>query len=138
VDSSRPLEDRGCESRQLNGISAPPPSAEPTDRDRERARHRGVGTFVTIDGKIYIPMGGGYSASGMSVQAVTWADRLLDYARRWQRALTADAAAVLVEMNAKTGRSLAELHLALEFEQRTMSVVERQVPAKFSQYSLKF
>ena len=122
----------------LKGILPSHPSSEPTDAQRAIARRNGVGTFITIDGKVFGAMGGGYVTTGMSVQAVQWADRLVWYAGEWQRTLIADGENVIRAVNAQTKNVLTELQLSLVFENRTMFVVERQVSTKFDQFSINF
>jgi hypothetical protein len=108
---------------------------QPTRKEREQLRKAGAtAPFQTRDGTIYLMLGGGYATSGMSIDAVTWGDRLLNMAWHLEDDFKVNAEKAVEMVKTATGTALTELQLHLNIfeEEGCLQVVEKQTKVGFA------
>jgi hypothetical protein len=111
---------------------------EPTEKERSAARHRGVNLLTQIDGKVFMPLGGGQSASGINSEAVRMADYLFFVAGGWARDFEKNADEIARLIAEATGREIDSLTFGLVFDGRRMIAVETQTRVGIGKFEHRF
>ncbi|MBI2390496.1 MAG: hypothetical protein HYV09_12980 [Deltaproteobacteria bacterium] len=95
-----------------------------TDEDRASAWAHGITTFISLDGVVYAPWGGGRTTAKTGARDTGSADVLLDIIARWQRQ-SRDTASLAQWVSRQTKRSVPpELRLRLQVRGDRLRVVE--------------